>query len=228
MGKPNAKHNNETKKKIFETSYEHLPGFKRKQKPKEPEKKEGTVDVWLDFFKKYGEQQEMSAAKKAKTPPAIKREDKRDTAKLTITLNVEQAYVLMHAMEFYARIHIGQFDHLEWAFISHDLRRDFIWRDQDKRDELRRLLNAARDIVFPELVHMGSNASHGIHSTDIVEGAHDAWDIYQSVRRTLAFHRNPNPEGIERWRVCYDKPFGVSKRNPLPVVAMVPGGIEND
>jgi hypothetical protein len=158
----------------------------------------------------------------------VVREDERDTAKLTITINVEQAYVLMTAMEFYARIHIGQFEHIEWAFTNHDLRRDFIWKNQEKRDELRRLLNEARGIIFPELVHMGPNASHGIHSTEIVEGAHDAWDIYQSVRRVLAFHRNPNPKGIDRWSVSYNKPHGVSRRNPLPVVGMVPGGVSDD
>lgn len=150
-----------------------------------------------------------------------------DTAKITITMNVDQAYVLMGAMEFYARIHIGQFDHLEWTFINHDLRRDFIWRDQDNRDELRKHLNAARDIIFPELSKLGRGASHGIHSTEIVEGAHDAWDIYQSVRRALAIHRNPNPKGIDRWSVSYDKPYGISKKNPLPVVEMVPEGLDN-
>lgn len=150
-----------------------------------------------------------------------KKKEPVDNAKVTITLSVEQAYSLMNAVEFYARIHIGQFD-----FIDTDLsmandcngkERGF-WRDQNKRETLRWHLNEARSITFPELEDVGKNGSHGIFSDQIAPRAHDAWDIYQVVRHALAIHRDPNPKG---WGgVAYDKPMSVSETNPLPTVTI--------
>lgn len=141
-----------------------------------------------------------------------------DNTKVTITMNLDQAYTVMNAMEFYARMHVGQFDKIDMEFsMATDCtgkERDF-WRDQNKRDHLRMLLNRARSIIFPELECVGVNGSHGIFSTQISPGSHNAWDIYQTVRHALAIHRDPNPTGFS---TSYNTPMSISEKNPLPVV----------
>jgi hypothetical protein len=142
-----------------------------------------------------------------------------DTATVSITMTVDQAYVLMNAMEFYARIHIGQFDTLDTEFAWNGIdcngnEREF-WRNDDARTQLRWHLNEARSIIFPELESVGANGSHGIVSDGISPDAHEAWDIYQVVRRELAIHRDPNPTD---YSVSYNSPLKTSTTNPLPKV----------
>ena len=143
-----------------------------------------------------------------------------DNSKVTITMTIDQAYTVMNAMEFYARIHIGQFDHIDWEFVmAQDCNgkdRDF-WRNEKDREDLRRMLDTSRDIIFPELKQIGRGGSHGIYSHAISPRAHNAWDIYQVIRRELAIHREPNPTS---YSTSYNTPMSVSESNPLPVVTI--------
>jgi len=43
----------------------------------------------------------------------VVKEPVADTAKVTITMSIDQAYYVMNALELHARLHIGQFDHLD-------------------------------------------------------------------------------------------------------------------
>ena len=136
--------------------------------------------------------------------------------KVTIILNKEQAHSVMAALELYSRVHMGQFDNLDWEFVTHGVNRDF-WRDQGKRDELRSLLNRAKQIIFPELVQ---NSYQGICSTKIPNSARDAWDLYQSLRHKLSWYNNPNPDDMSRWSNSYSEPFKTSTEHKVPVVTV--------
>jgi len=145
------------------------------------------------------------------------KKEKSDNAKLTLTVNMDQAYTLMNAMEMYARLHIGQFDHIDTEFAWNGQNcngedRHF-WENSSVRASLRKHLTEAREIIFPELRVIGPNGSHGIYSHKISPSAHNAWDIYQVVRHTLAVHREPNPIGFS---TSYNEPMQVSEKNPLP------------
>ena len=170
----------------------------------------------------------MAVAKKTaikKLPKkTVVKEPVADTAKVTITMSIDQAYYVMNALELHARLHIGQFDHLDWEFVSHGNKRDF-WRDQEQRDQLRTHLIGARDIIFPELKQMGFGGSYGIfNQSNIGETAHVAWDMYQCVRYQVAYYRNPSPDQVTGWSVSYNKPMQSSEKHALPVVEIIKDG----
>lgn len=149
---------------------------------------------------------------------------KPDNTKVMITMSIDQAYYVMNALELHARLHIGQFDHLDWEFVSHGKEREF-WRDQEHRDLLRYHLNGARDIIFPELKRLGYSASYGIfNQTEISESAHVAWDMYQCVRYQVAYYRNPTPDPIHEWSVSYNRPMKSSEIHMLPQVDIIKDG----
>ena len=149
-----------------------------------------------------------------------------DEATVTITMSIDQAYYVTNALELHARLHIGQFDNLDWEFLTHGKEREF-WRDQVQRDELRYHLERARDIIFPELKQLGSGASHGIfNQSSIGETAHVAWDMYQCVRYQLAYYRNPTPDPVHEWSVSFNKPMQSSEMHKLPIVTIMKKGID--
>jgi hypothetical protein len=154
-----------------------------------------------------------------KEPVAVK-----DNAKVTITMSIDQAYFVIHALELHARLHIGQFEHLDWEFLSHGKDRDF-WRDEEQRDQLRAHLLGARNIIFPELNKMGFGGSYGIfNQLNIGETAHVAWDMYQCVRYQLAYYRNPNPDMVHEWSVSYNRPMRSSEIHEMPTVELFKDG----
>jgi hypothetical protein len=164
-----------------------------------------------------------------KTPQ--KKKEPVDKSKVIITLNLDQAYMLMNAMEFYARVHIGQFDAISREFTAHadcnGKSRDWLWKNDCTRKELEFYLNKSRELIFPELKSVGVYGSHGIYSTEISPYAHDAWDLYQVIRRELALHREPNPTSFSN---SYNHPMKSSETNPLPEVRIriPPGRTENE
>jgi hypothetical protein len=133
-----------------------------------------------------------------------------------VKMNIDQARSVMAALEFYARMHMGQFDSLDWQFVTHSRTRNF-WRDQRSRDDARLYAEQLRRTIFPELE---KNASYGIASPEIPDSARDAWDLYQSLRHNIAWYVKPNPDQLERWTTSYDVPFKQSTKHDLPVVTV--------
>lgn len=168
----------------------------------------------------------MTTKAKPKTKKTVVKEPVavKDDVKVTITMSIDQAYYVINALELHARLHIGQFDHLDWEFVSHGKDREF-WRDEEQRDQLRVHLNGARDIIFPELKLLGSGASHGIfNQTSIGESAHVAWDMYQCVRYQLAYYRNPTPDPVHDWSVSFNRPMKSSEKHEMPKVEIIKDG----
>lgn len=122
--------------------------------------------------------------------------------KMTITVDETQARVIMNALEFYARMSLGQFDNA-----IHDLflgRRKWDWAQFDHYAWL------LKNTVFPEL---SKNESYGIYNNEAGEFAQIAWDIHQVIRHDLSWFMYPGG-GMT---VNFDKPMNTSEHK-LPRV----------
>lgn len=107
-----------------------------------------------------------------------------------LTLNEEQARVLMTACEFYARIKMGQFGEIAWHCAKKHC-------PNDPRAVEEAWL-ALRKLLFPDLQGVGH--SYGIGDD---EKADTAFDIYQIVRQHFG-----DPRGV----------FSYNKELPICVV----------
>lgn len=103
------------------------------------------------------------------------------------TVTTDEASCIENALDLYARIWLGQYDHIEF---------DMRW--QKDCSELDRGGTAVqinfmciRSILLPELQRYGYNGSHGIYSParDFRAGA--AYDIIQEMRFEIAWFEHP-------------------------------------
>lgn len=108
----------------------------------------------------------------------------------TLELNEEQASTLQAALEFFARMRIGQWEELPRACL--DINDE---RYAEKADFMKMHLLSARRICFPELSNTFGH-SYGIGK---FEDADRAWEIYTSIRHCVAWAHNPKG-GLA---VCY-------------------------
>jgi hypothetical protein len=122
--------------------------------------------------------------------------------KFTLTFNEKQAQVLMSALEFYSRVHMGQF---------HVISDEFRFEHEFNQDNAHFYLDRLREMIFPELE---SNEYYGIYN-DIVGPGQEAWDIYQVIRHARAWKRHP--EG--GWTVDFSTPIEAGKE-PLPEITV--------
>ena len=123
--------------------------------------------------------------------------------KITMELTPEQAYTLMEALEFFSRIHMGQFDTIEFS-LHMDTYEETTPRPKYDRELAMTLLNEAKALIFNNIER---SAYTGILSCN--ERAKISWDIYQQLR----FDMNKDP---------LKKPFKVSQQ-PLPVITITEG-----
>jgi hypothetical protein len=93
---------------------------------------------------------------------------------IQITLTDEQAKLLAHDCEVYARVAMGQFTEISYDLLSLDIDSDDYCARRDKADEL---LLEARKYIYPEL--HGRGHSYGIGK---FESADKVWDVYQAIR----------------------------------------------
>lgn len=130
-------------------------------------------------------------------------------SKVTLEITDAQALVLRDALELLARVQMGQMGAVVDEVVC--------WRPDGAYStkpiaEAREAADALRDALMPDNL--------GIQSTQIPERARIAWDMYQSVRYSLAW--SSVPEGAPRpsWQVQYDEPMKTSAE-PLPQVTVV-------
>lgn len=117
--------------------------------------------------------------------------------KYIIEMNEEQLVTVNTALEFYARMMIGQWQEIG----THCL--DFADDDYcEKKEKLDEGLAKLRPIAFPDLP-ADLSASHGVMAVD---KALSAWEIYEVLRNRLAWTKNP--EG--GWSVDFQKPISFS------------------
>lgn len=121
-----------------------------------------------------------------------------------LNLTEEEATVVLQAMEFFVRIRIGQWRELiELCLPMTNINDDRSVEEYlEKQESIEIFLMAARKIVMPELPK-DLHGSYGVYNhkdTTIL------WEIYQTLRRTRAFHRNPSGGHT----VDFDPPLGIS------------------
>lgn len=117
-----------------------------------------------------------------------------------------QARLIQSALDLVSRLHMGQLREVA----------DFLPAIRSDGDERIRqhhaaesLLEAVKEVVFPELPR---NGYHGIHSPKIPEDARVAWDLCRAIRHRLAWEERP--EG-DAWQVDFDQPRRSSVDEPL-------------
>jgi len=115
--------------------------------------------------------------------------------KYILEMDEEQAILTKSALEFYARIIIGQ-----WNMIGElclDLHDEGYAKKKDALDEG---MYDLRKIVYPDLP---KGASYGVTSK---EKSCLVWEIYQVLRHCMAWTRSPKGG----WKVEFDKPISFS------------------
>ena len=105
----------------------------------------------------------------------------------TLTLNEGQARLISKATELLARLHMGQFDHLDFALNPAE-------RFPDS------LCYAMKAIMFPEL---DGPTFYSISNEKLPDEARVAYDLHRVIRHRLAWDNHP--EG-DKWQVDFDEP----------------------
>lgn len=132
--------------------------------------------------------------------------------KIQITMNVEQARVMMRAMDLYMRILMGQFGELEHLFFAEEFDPVFEReRDHQARSDLDYYLRQLKKVIYPTLEY---NASWGITGRPCPERATMIYDMYKTMDHAISWHQNPKGG----WTVNFDKPMHWYKMQPLPEV----------
>lgn len=128
--------------------------------------------------------------------------------KYKLTLDEEQAKVLIDALDLYARLRIGQIEEVGHTFRFRGA------ADPDKELEQFEQVDAAckelKRAMFPDL---HPNASYGIGSQKTPKDAQVAWEIHGVVRHRMAWDKTPKG-GMQVWFDETMKYSGV----PLPTI----------
>ena len=133
---------------------------------------------------------------------------------VTLTMSRDQAMVVEHACELYARLKIGQFHHITEQMLDYGEkdREDGLKSWCERRDIANDILKAAALVIY------GRNP-YGYPDVSKDKLHNRAWDVYQVLRYTRCWH--DNPEG-NFWSVCYDTPMSLIDE-PLPECTVTTG-----
>lgn len=117
--------------------------------------------------------------------------------KYEIELDEEQMETVIHSLEFYYRIYIGQWQEIPRELI--DLNdNEYL----EKYDETCSLLMDARKVVYPELPADTSTN----YSVTKFDKSINAMEIHEVLRHCRAWAKNPNGG----WTVDFDRPISFS------------------
>ena len=94
--------------------------------------------------------------------------------KYQLILTEEQARLVAKCCEFYCRVKIGQFKEITYQIAKEEFSEGW----SERREEAERLLQKAKECIYPELRGVGS--SYGIGKFD---DADKAYDVYQVIRQ---------------------------------------------
>lgn len=132
--------------------------------------------------------------------------------KVTVELTPEQAYTLMDALEFFSRVSMGQFEHIEYR-MELDTYDEELKRPKYDRELATAYLRLARRIIFTDL---SDSAYKSILGTS--ERSKISWDIYQQLRHDISHYKFPD-EPISCQGRSFNRPF-VTSKEPLPKVTI--------
>lgn len=138
------------------------------------------------------------------------------TTKVQVTMTVEQARLMMSAMNLYSRILMGQFEEIKWLFCGFGEDAKLYARDSKYwHKDMEAACDLMKHIVYPEL---HQNASWGIvgfsERNKCPKEATIVYDVYKSMDYAISWHLNPDG-GMT---VNFDKPMHFYTEIPLPEV----------
>ena len=134
-----------------------------------------------------------------------------DKIKVQMIMTLDQARVLMKAMDLYMRLLMGQFEELEHLFCFFGEEGERFKRDSLYQREFEYYLKKVKSIVYPTL---SPGESWGIVGGLVPEDATMIYDMYKSLDHDISWYLNPKGD----WTVNYDKPMHWYKDQPLPEV----------
>jgi len=137
--------------------------------------------------------------------------------KVQITMTLDQARILMRAMDLYMRLLMGQFDELDHLFSFYGDNAVKYSRDSKMRSEFEHLLKEARRCIYPELA---DNAYYGITGGLVPPNATIIYDMYKALDHDISWYVNPKGD----WTVNFDKPMHWYKKLPLPEIKVFEDG----
>jgi hypothetical protein len=121
----------------------------------------------------------------------------------TLKVSEEQLRLIQHALDFYSRVGIGQFNvikehptferHLYNEFKDKDGKTDY-GKYHSVRDEIDTTLNVARNMLYNDS-SIGKNGSWGIHNPKVDDSCRDAYDLIQVIRHEF-WKQDPNKSSI--------------------------------
>lgn len=144
------------------------------------------------------------------------------TPRISLSLTPDQAIALRDALEFYARISMGQLQ-----VLTEKVREGFIpIRGESASPRVLASPDACAEIddlmlqVKTVLGYPGSS-SMGIGHQHVHVSGHRAWEMYKVIAQTLAFHADPQPQfrGVH-----YDGLMLRYTRDPAPVASVIEAG----
>jgi hypothetical protein len=118
-----------------------------------------------------------------------------DPTKVTLNITAEQADAVNAALDFYARICIGQIEELA-ALTRFGVLAPRAEPDQPRPQvspETAERIHALANMIKDDLGHP-HNGSYGIGHNHVHASAKRAWEVKKSITQALAIARNPAPE----------------------------------
>lgn len=121
----------------------------------------------------------------------------------TLKVSEEQLRLIQHALDFYSRVGIGQFnaikDHPTFQRYLHNEFKDENGKTDYKRyhlvrDSVDEILVQPRNMLYNDN-SIGKNGSWGIYNTNVDDACRDAYDLVQVIRHEF-WKRNPNRSSI--------------------------------
>lgn len=111
------------------------------------------------------------------------------TELIKIRLNNDELWTAMSALEFLMRMHLGQYDEINWylRLNSGNLEKD----EEVKEKERYALLSSLRNIILPDLAGINLSGSYGIYGGKVNPAAVDAYDLLQTIRYAESWYRVP-------------------------------------
>lgn len=143
-----------------------------------------------------------------------KKSSKKFSLKWNLEIDEKHAYIIMEALDVYARVKMGQFERIEDFFNDMNL-------SSDQYQNIREFLPTLKRIVYP---NMPMNGSYGIASPENPESSKIAYEIKKTIEHRVSWDRVGNPSKRD-WKtmlgVNFDEPRKHSK-HPMPKISTIP------
>ena len=115
----------------------------------------------------------------------------------TLSVTESQLRLISRVLEFFCRIHLGQFGEIIHLFVKRNLKND-----------ANHVLTATRMLEFAKylLLELDEHAYFGIYSDEVEKEGKEAWNLHLDIRNRLAWDRHPDGGPDKGLQVDFDPP----------------------